>query len=212
VTGFKPCNGACIADDDCCGCSPDQTCVSGTCEAKRCGLVAPCRVFVTSTTYQGDLREGGQGSGVAGADAKCQARAQAGGLTGTYKAWISGGTLASSPSQRFTNIANTGPYVLLDANATVIAANWTDLTDGTLEDPISVGELGEPVALLPVWTHTLVDGTPGGTANTHCLEWTNATGANGGDNGLSALPESPWTVFSNDPCDAPLRLYCFEQG
>jgi hypothetical protein len=154
VSGFKPCGEACVLTSACCtsnDCDPNQFCLNGTCVARRCGAGAPCRVFITSTAYSGDLREGGTGSGIGGADAKCQARAQAVGLTGTYKAWLSGSTAASSPSQRFTNTANTGPYVLPDADATVIAVNWAELTSGFrpgefLRNPILQTEVG-PISI-----------------------------------------------------------------
>ncbi|MCA9638983.1 MAG: DUF4215 domain-containing protein, partial [Myxococcales bacterium] len=81
------------------------------------------RVFVTSTLYQGNL------GGLAGADAKCQARAQAAGLPGTFLAWLSDNT--NNPNTRFTK--SMGPYVLV--NGTKIANNYTDLTDGTLLAP-----------------------------------------------------------------------------
>ena len=68
---------------------------------------------MTSTTYKaGDL------GGLAGADAKCQARAMAAGLTGTFRAWLSDAT--NSPSSRFPQDA--GPYLLV--NGGLVANNW----------------------------------------------------------------------------------------
>ena len=48
------------------------------------------KVFVTSTTYTGNL------GGLSGADSKCQARATAANLSGVWKAWLSTGDLAAS--------------------------------------------------------------------------------------------------------------------
>ena len=45
------------------------------------------KVFNSSTSYNGNL------GGLTGADAKCQSRAAAAGLTGTYKAWLSSTTI-----------------------------------------------------------------------------------------------------------------------
>jgi hypothetical protein len=179
-------------------------------------LEGPCRVFLTSTLYQGDLREGGAGSGIAGADAKCQARANASARTqgGTYKAWLSGSTDASSPAQRFTNTANTGPYVRVDDAATVIAADWADLTDGTLQNPINVTETGG-VRFDFIWTNTQPDGTAGGTfPNAHCQEWTTSANLpNIGNVGQNIVVNSLWTeAGSLLSCNSTLRLYCVEQG
>src|SRR5262249_27131858 len=82
-------------------------------------LPPPRRVFVTSLTYTGNL------GGLAGADALCQARADAAALGGTYKAWLADDS--GSPATRFTH--STGEYVLVDG--TVVAGNWADLTDGS---------------------------------------------------------------------------------
>ena len=80
----------------------------------------PHTVFITSTTYSGNL------AGLTGADAICAARAQAATLVGTYKAWLADGNL--SPMTRMTH--GLGPYQLV--TGTAIAQSWTDLVDGTL--------------------------------------------------------------------------------
>ena len=89
-------------------------------QSPPCGAGGPCRVFLSSATYDGNL------GGLSGADAKCQGLATAAGLPGIYKAWLSDGT--SAPSTRF--VPSSGPYQLV--TGTPIAANFTDLTDGTL--------------------------------------------------------------------------------
>ena len=65
---------------------------------------APKRVFVTSTTYKGNL------GGLAGADAKCQTRANAASLGGTWKAWLSDST--TSAASRLTQ--SVSGYILLN--------------------------------------------------------------------------------------------------
>ena len=54
---------------------------------------APMTFFVTSQQNSGNL------GGLAGADAKCQSRANTGGLPGSYGAWLSTGQ--GSPQSRF---------------------------------------------------------------------------------------------------------------
>src|SRR5262249_55630490 len=114
-------------------------------------------VFVTSATHTGNL------GGLSGADAICNTDAAAGGLPGTYMAWLSDGSVG--PSTRFTHALV--PYVL--PSGTVLANDWTDLTDGNLANPIR-----ETANLLgvhdSVWTATFTDGTNHGSGD--CVHWT----------------------------------------
>ncbi|HEU5432578.1 MAG TPA: hypothetical protein VFU81_12995 [Thermomicrobiales bacterium] len=165
---------------------------------KRCGAGGPCRVFVTSTAYGGNL------GGLAGADAICRQLAEAANLPGTYKAWLSDG--AASPSTRF--VQSTGPYQLV--NGTKIAANWTSLTDGALRAPINLTERGAAVAdSLLVWTHTQVDGAAGTTAD-HCGNWGGAAGDGG--RGTATYADANWTQSGSAACNTGQRLYCFQQS
>src|SRR4051812_50129369 len=87
--------------------------------------------------------------GLANADGICQVAADDAGLGGTYKAWLSDNT--ASPSTRFTHA--TQPYVL--PNGVQVAADWADLTDSRLDNPIVINPFGQ--TLLPgqeqsVWT------------------------------------------------------------
>ena len=175
-------------------------------------------VFVTSTRY------GGNFGGVTGADDKCQERALAVNLLGTYKAWISGNELASSPSARFTH--STVPYRLLDGS--VVADDWADLTDGTLQHAINLSEIRSKISFFAL-TFTLADGTPGlfhsiSTTcytgnNCNCDNWTNdqssGTPTPGSAVGQTYAVDEKWTDYSfgNDCGDGPdgPSLYCFEQ-
>ena len=110
-------------------------------------------VFVTTATFDGNL------GGLAGADEKCQAAADASSIvpSGTYRAWLSDST--GSPSTRFQR--STGPYVLPDG--TIIAAHgYADLTNGTLNAPIDQTETGGPTSPpgTTVWSNTASAGTP----------------------------------------------------
>jgi hypothetical protein len=107
-------------------------------------------VFVSSVPYTG-----GSLGGISGADAKCQELATAAGLSGTFKAWLSDST--HSPSTTFTRSPT--PYVLVDG--TVIASNWGDLTDGTINHAIDLTETGGFGTWngYYAWTGTAEDGT-----------------------------------------------------
>jgi hypothetical protein len=167
----------------------------------------PCRVFITSQTYDGNL------GGLAGADARCQALANASPRTqgGTYKAWLSDFEFADSPALRFANTAQTGPYLRVDDAATVIASGWADLTDTELQATISTDELGQPIgdpAL--VWSNTGTGGFPRSASN--CEGWSILANDEFGGIGTATFTDFHWTDNGAVSCDTPSRLYCFEQG
>jgi hypothetical protein len=172
----------------------------------------PRRVFVTSTTYTGNL------GGIAGADAICQAHASAASLSGTYLAWIADDS--ASPALRFLH--TTGSYVLVDG--TVIADNWLDLTDLSLQHAIDKTESnGAPpvtdTVCAPtdhlVWTNV----HPNGgllTSDDDCTDWTNGTNSNDGAVwGDSAHTDQSWTggcgAVGPGMCAIHASLYCFER-
>src|SRR5215207_1922206 len=141
------------------------SCQNGSCvappvpqspQSPPCGAGVPCRVFLSSTTYDGDL------GGLSGADAKCQGLAKAAGLPGIYKAWLSDNT--GAPSARF--VASSSPYQLITGKP--IAANFADLTDGNLLARISVTEKGGAYGTtVYTWSNTKSDGTSASTTE-HC--------------------------------------------
>ena len=158
------------------------------------------KIFVTSTVYQGDF--GGQSGG----DAICAARATAGGLSGTYVAWISqsgGGDTISRMS------AYSYHYVRTDGIK--IANNFNDLTDGMLDAAIDKDEFGNNSAAT-VWTGTDEYGyfADGGTGN--CTDFSSNAGGQYGMVGITGSTVSDW---SNDTlgrsCNSTFALYCIEQ-
>jgi hypothetical protein len=168
-------------------------------------LPSACKktVFVTSTTHDGNL------GGLTGGHAKCQAAADAAGLPGTFRAWLSDLTLSPSTDPNFTK--SLVPYHRTDG--VKIADDWTDLTDGTLNATISVDETGQPSQPLPfpydVWTGTAANGDPESFGYT-CIEWTrNLTDP--AWVGRTYATDTTWTDAGVGFCTDQLRLYCFEQ-
>lgn len=161
------------------------------------------RVFVTSTTYNGNL------GGLAGADAKCQERAKAAGMgSSVWKAWLSDGT--ATAADRLGH--STFPYILL--NGTVIANNWSDLVDGSLQNPINLTENKTiPNYMSCVWTQTTTTGGLESIASnvTACSNFT-AADTNYSYCGRNGSIDSNWTRWSTDRCDQQHPLYCFEQA
>ncbi|SFF45954.1 Myxococcus cysteine-rich repeat-containing protein, partial [Nannocystis exedens] len=164
-------------------------------------------VFATSQGFDGNL------GGLVGADMKCQVAAQAAGLPGTYRAWLSDDT--GSPVSRFTK--STIPYARRDG--VLIANNWADLIDGTLAAPINLSELKTPPGADAnvcggtsqlTFTNTIVSGTMF-TDFTDCQNWTsNAPGFTGGGQWNKA--DGLWTQFvCQQSCAWKKPIYCFMQ-
>jgi hypothetical protein len=182
-------------------------------------------VFVTSQEYDSNLLVAAQTNfpadcsgvttGLEGADCICQQLAKAQGLKGTYKAWLS--TDSQSPSTRFTQSGC--PYVLV--NGTTVADNWSDLTDGSLDNSIRIDETGANRATgtdddlngnESVRTNTAQDGTSLGLQD--CGDWTtNSSGDGGVRGGMLDEAGGTWTNQSivSFTCDSLIFLYCFEQ-
>ena len=160
-------------------------------------------VFLSSVSYNGNL------GGALGADAKCQALADASVLAGkTFKAWVSDAT--TSPSQRFTKH---GKFVRLDG--VTIAESWADLTDGKLAAPITVTEKNTVDAEGTVLTGTKADGTYVANPAWDCNGWTHGAFQLGlfGHLGMREWTgASDWSdLEGGNFCDDESPIYCFEQ-
>ena len=165
-------------------------------------------VFVTDAVYSGD-----QLGGLAGADAICRSAAQKAGLANplTFKAWL---------SDRDTDAVarlfhGKGRYLRVDGQ--LVAADFDDLLDGQLANPIQITQT-EQVYKNGVWTGTRPDGTHAIGAD-HCKDWTIADlfdPQNGGYYGYAQSYDQRWTFEPNvninpGPCTGDLALYCVEQ-
>ncbi|MCC6600242.1 MAG: hypothetical protein IT223_06170 [Crocinitomicaceae bacterium] len=160
-------------------------------------------VFVTSTTQNGSL------GGLTGADNICQDRADAAGLSGTYKAWLS--TTSVNAKDRISD----GLYVRTDGQT--IAVSKADLIDGSISIPINRDEFGNiPSGETQVFTATnefgvkwVFDSFP--SINYSCVDWTSSS--NPYDHtGQMGLTNTGWTQASaGQGCSYARRLYCFEQ-
>jgi hypothetical protein len=141
---------------------PDATHDDGSC------LADTRRIFLTSTVYSGDL------GGLAGADATCQARADAANLGGTWRA-----ILSTRQVDARDHVDGSFPRVNVDGSP-VLGANemFSDSPyDGyALQNPI-LDEFGQPVVgnLFPF--------------------------AGGGPDGRKAQPSSPYGLGWDDACE-----------
>ncbi len=163
-------------------------------------------VFVTESVHDGNL------GGFWGAVAICQDEADAAGLNGSFRAWLSASSLSPSTDASFTK--SELPYLLVGGN--IIAENWTDLTDGYLLTPIDSTATGELIASGGVWTNTKWDGT---AVNTFFeLTCDNFTAGyyslyNKSTKGdlKNISPDWSANIYSLDNCNSEYHLYCFEQ-
>ncbi|MFQ5527827.1 MAG: hypothetical protein ACE5GX_16410 [Thermoanaerobaculia bacterium] len=88
------------------------------------------RVFVTSSTHDGDL------GGLEGADAICQGLGATVDPAATWVAWIS-----TASVDAIDRVLSTGPFVRASDTSTVIADDVPDLTDGSLDAAIMFASL-----------------------------------------------------------------------
>jgi hypothetical protein len=203
----------CATTEQCCL----GVCSNGTCQGaviqlppppppNACGEGGPCLVFLSSTLHDGNL------GGLSGADTTCQGLADAAGLPGTYKAWLSDGINSisqgpRSPSSRF--VRSSGPYQLV--NGTTIAANWADLTDGALLAAIGVTEVGGDLGSTEnTWTQTNRNGRSV-FPDESCKNFTSAATNTLGFVGSAAQVGQRWTEHDFTSCNESAHLYCFQQ-
>jgi cysteine-rich repeat protein len=174
---------------------PDDGC-SETCALDR-------RVFVTSVQYQAGALES-----LYIANALCANRADDQGWPDPlkYRAWLSDST--TDARDRFDR----GRGRLVMVNGLVLAASWSALLAGELENPFEVTEKSETYHG-GVWTGTRPDGTavPGAE---HCDDWSSDSFLKAGHYGYSDRTTPEWTLSaSNDNpsgCPASYSIYCLQ--
>lgn len=148
----------------------------------------------------GSLFDGNLG-GRAGADAICQASGNRPAGYTNFRAFLSvngGDEIRDMPGNYGvpTNRPIVGP------NGTVIANDWADLLDGTID--VSLGTAGLPTAG-PFWSGSNADGSLG--AN-NCTGWTDNSGLNFGEKGNPTRTDSTWLSDAIIGCNSSLLLFC----
>jgi len=161
------------------------------------------RVFVTSTTSNGDLSTlpGAAGAtSLQAADNHCSFLATIAGLPGTYKAWLSNSS--TSAASRLTHSG--AAYVLV--TGAVVAFDFTDLTDGSIAAPIDLTQNGVVTSETDVWTGTMASGASDGFS---CTNWSSAIV--NAVTGSTTATDGSWSSDQTQTCVGPRPLYCFEQ-
>jgi hypothetical protein len=171
------------------------------------------RVFVTSSAYAGDFKNGGTSlTGLAAADYVCNVNTGSLGIPGTFVAWLSTSTVNA-----IDRVTGDGPWYLLDD--TLAFPDHQSLA-GTPLVPIHINELGLDLSVLTppkglVWTGTAVGGKASSILSgpTTCADWTDGTASSYGGSGNANAQDAYWTDLgggSAEGCSAPNRIYCFQ--
>ncbi len=177
----------------------------GNCDIQPNQNLVAKRAFVTEQLYGADMSN--NPPGIAGANSLCQKAANEASLGGTWRAWISTNTVDARDN---ITTHHNGPYVLVDSAKTKIADNWGDLTDGSLDAPLSVTQFGQQITWEgAAYTNTNASGQK--TAlNTDCDGFTTLS-TKQLNYGRPTKSGSEWTQESPiSRCDHIKQLYCFE--
>jgi len=126
-----------------------------------------------------------------------------------YAAWLADDT--GSPYARFVQ-SFAQPYVRIDNK--LVANDWTDLTDGSIANPLNIDQNGNAIGseTTAVWSHVQTNGTTDRGINDDCMNWTEDSSSSFGGVGRHGNTDGTWTdpnLLSN--CSVALSLYCFEQ-
>jgi hypothetical protein len=152
------------------------------------------RVFVTSTTYSGAL------GGPTGADAACDVRAAAAGLTGVFRAWLSEGTAGA-----YDRAPDSGPwYTTGDAIAFTGKIDLRGAPRAELLD-----EYGGHVDPVGAWSGS---NTEGAATGNDCVGWTTAAIEETGTAGTALRLDASW-AGGDAPrtCNVAAPIICFQQ-
>ncbi len=167
-------------------------------------------VFTTKATLQGDL------GGLTGADTKCTTYANAAGLQGQFRAWLS-----DTKTDAIDRVPEGGPWrVLTDgAKQGEVAFANRDGWKGYPKVLLEPSEFGAKVGVGEVpytWTGTALGGTRLGGCS--CSDWKSSEnpskcskdyGGIIGSRAASATSEQ-WTNVGPNPCDQRSSLLCFQ--
>ena len=154
-------------------------------------------MFATSTRTQGNI------GGFAAADAFCQARATAAGLTGQFKAWLGSVDSGTTAASRLDPAS--GPFVRTCGGT--IATNIADLLDGSIALPVGCNEFG--ASLLSDCTGSWSGTDSNGSASDGCNNWTRNDYS--GRTANECATNSTWTQSDSRICTENRRIYCVEQ-
>jgi hypothetical protein len=151
------------------------------------------RVFVTSGSIANAHTQT-----TAAADAFCNTAASNAGLTGSYVAWYSDPSNSMSAKDRVPEF-----HIWNRLDGATVAEFRSDLTDGTIDNPINVDEFGTTIVGQNVATNTL---TSGDFDPNSCFGSSPTTGYLGRSDSATGT----WTESHKLNCANAQKYYCFE--
>lgn len=169
------------------------------------------RIFITkSSSIKADFSSSGL-TGIAGADALCNAYAEAASLKKEYKAIISDDTSAAKDRLVFTGSI----YTVSGSIKTKVAESSSEFWDSSSSDLLSKidwDEDGRSVTSGNVWTGT----TSSGTSHTeNCSNWATSSLSDGSKKGGFGDVNQTNDLWIEDgtgqPCSLTAHLYCISQ-
>ena len=183
-------------------------------------------VFVTSVTGNGNLgswADAGGKTGIDAGDAICEARADAAGLNGTFKAWLSDdnndaycrihnltGKKSDNCGQTILPVA-AGPWVRTDGFPFGETIDQL-LNNGKVYAPVRYDEFGHIGSIKVYYTNTDINGVLSTSYASPCSNWHSSTQ----DiifMGHSDITSYSWTAVSSFyGCDWDVSLLCFQTG
>ena len=178
----------------CSGTAPCSVLVSGSVSVGAV-FVLPNYVFTTSIPVSANM------GGLVGADSICAQRALAGGLPGTFKAWLS-----TSTTNALSRLGTASGWIRPDGLP--FANSQADLVAGRILYPLRLDEFGTDVFATKAFTSTLGEGTLNGGVST-CSDWTSNVDQIPAGAGFTSLSTTGWTTGAFAPCGSQQRLYCF---
>lgn len=167
----------------------------------RLTAISQNMMFATAQKFSANL------GGVAGADAKCSAAAQAAGLAGIWAAVLSVENGDNAPDHLLSLAPGTvGGWVRLDG-APVGDDLAALVNDQRMFYPVAFDELGEriPPADDDVWTGSNPNLFWSGAS---CGDWASAGGTVSGTVGSASSGPGRWMKVRAAACDGTARLYC----
>lgn len=158
------------------------------------------RIFVTSTTFNGNL------GGLDGADIICTNVAADTGISGSYRA-----ILSSSTDNAITRLNLSGEVYKKSTHSVIrVARSGTAFWNNDLQNTINVDENKATLTGMEgPWTGT----NPGGGASlSTCMDWTDGTAGSFGTTGDTSTTQSAiWISANSFPCSEMRPLYCVEE-
>jgi hypothetical protein len=188
-------DGASAPADDAAASSRDAALAAGDGGGEAdAGQPGPNLMFVTSQTFHGDL------GGLAGADAKCRAAAQAQGLKGTFVALLS-----ATGSDALSRLGSARGWVRRDGKPFADTVN--DLKQRKFFYPPRIDETGKDVGSAFVFSGSTENGAL--AAGQTCSDWTVGASNARASAGFADGGASGWMTGGQPTCSSMARLFCF---